>query len=123
MSSRRLAFRTCWYDGPRGSEALAAEPATNRNALVRVLRALTGVKILVEKRPDKFTLPDLGRGLRSDVPQSHSAWAKSVARPPMWEAWGALLHTVRTGENAFEHVHGVNHLAVEGGTPGRKRHI
>ena len=24
----------------------------------------------------------------------------------MWNAWGQLLHTVRTGENAFRHLHG-----------------
>jgi hypothetical protein len=24
----------------------------------------------------------------------------------MWSAWGQLLHTVRTGENAFRHLHG-----------------
>jgi O-methyltransferase domain/Dimerisation domain len=95
-------------DGPRGSEALATETGTNRDALVRVLRALTGVNILVEERPDEYALTDLGRGLRSNVPQSRNGWAKFVARPPMWEAWGALLHTVRTGENAFEHVHGLN---------------
>ncbi len=27
-------------------------------------------------------------------------------RPPVWQAWGHLLHAVRTGETAFEHVHG-----------------
>jgi hypothetical protein len=25
-----------------------------------------------------------------------------------WRPWGHLLHTVRTGEPAFEHVHGAN---------------
>ena len=29
-------------------------------------------------------------------------------RPDRWEAWGALLHSVRTGENAFRAVHGAD---------------
>ena len=31
-----------------------------------------------------------------------------VGRPYHWQAWGALLHGVRTGENAFRSVHGTD---------------
>jgi hypothetical protein len=32
--------------------------------------------------------------------------AELVGRPNCWQAWGALLHAVRCGTTAFDHVHG-----------------
>jgi SAM-dependent methyltransferase len=34
--------------------------------------------------------------------------AKLMGRPNLWQAWGDLLHTVQTGDTAFNHVHGCN---------------
>lgn len=42
------------------------------------------------------------------MPSSLVAWAEFVGRPAHWQAWGDLLHSVRTGENAFRHVHGAD---------------
>ena len=90
----------------RDSDDLAAATGTDANALYRVLRALASVGLLCENQDREFGLTALGACLRSSVPGSLNAWAKFVARPAMWESWGALLHTVQTGENAFRHVHG-----------------
>jgi len=79
-------------EGPRSSEELADRTGSNRDALLRVLRALTGVDVLREDKLNRFVLTDLGEGLRSDVPQSRNAWARFVARPPMWGAWGATAY-------------------------------
>ncbi len=46
--------------------------------------------------------------MRSDTPQSLAGWAAYVGDPYHWQAWGALLHSVRTGENGFRHVHGTD---------------
>jgi hypothetical protein len=43
----------------------------------------------------------MGQLLRSDIPGSLAGWAGFVARPYHWDAWGGLLHTVCTGEEAF----------------------
>jgi O-methyltransferase len=93
---------------PQCSEELAEQTGSNGDALGRVLRALTEVGVLRADKLGRFALTDLGEGLRSDVPNSRNAWARFVARPAMWAAWAALLHTVRTGKNAFEHVHRIN---------------
>ena len=37
-----------------------------------------------------------------------AGWAAFVGEPYHWQAWSALLHSVRTGENAFRHVHGTD---------------
>ena len=41
-------------------------------------------------------------------PSRVGGWAVFVGRPYHWQAWGALLHGVRTGENAFRSVHGTD---------------
>ena len=53
----------------------------------------------------RFTLTELGDCLRSDAPEGIAGWARFAGSPSHWLAWGELLHTVRTGENAFRHAH------------------
>jgi O-methyltransferase domain/Dimerisation domain len=93
-------------DGPRSAEELAGETGSHAPSLHRVLRALAAVGVLHEEGDGSFALGELGRPLRSDHPQSAAGWAAFVGLPPNWAAWGALAHTVATGENAFRHVHG-----------------
>ena len=62
--------------------------------------------MLHELDDGRFELNELGEHLRSDHPQSAAGWAAFVGRPDVWAAWGALDHTVASGENAFTHVHG-----------------
>lgn len=95
-------------DGPRTSDALAAETDTHAESLYRVLRALAGVGVLAEDDGRTFALTQLGESLRSDAPESVRGWAAHVGRPYYFQAWGNLLHTVRTGENAFRAAHGVD---------------
>ena len=59
----------------------------------------------------------MGELLRSDVPGSLHGWAAYVGRPYFREAWGNLEHSVRTGENAFQHVHGTDVWAYRAERP------
>jgi hypothetical protein len=95
-------------DGARSADDLAAETETHPDALYRLLRALASVGVLHEDDGKQFSVTELGSGLRSDSPVRISAWAAFVGRPHIWNAWGNLLHSVRTGENAFKHVHGTD---------------
>lgn len=95
-------------DGPRESEALARETATHAPSLYRVLRALASVGVLHEDDDGRFALTAIGECLRSDAAEPVGAWAAFVGRPPHWQAWGALLHGVRTGESPFHAVHGTD---------------
>lgn len=94
--------------GPRQVEGLAAETGTHSPSLYRLLRALAAVGVLHEEADRAFRLTEVGQSLRSDAPESLAAWAVFVGRPHIWEAWAHLLHSVRTGENAFRHVHGTD---------------
>ncbi len=95
-------------DGPRTSDDLAAATETHPRALYRVLRALASASVFHEEAERRFSLTELGECLRSDAPESLAGWAAFIGRPYYWQAWGDLLHSVRTGENAFRHIHGTD---------------
>jgi hypothetical protein len=94
-------------DGPKTSDELAREVDAHPDALYRLLRALASVGVLTELDDRTFELAPLGEGLR-DVPGSLHGWVAFIGRPPIWQAWGDLLNSVRTGENAFRRVHGMS---------------
>ncbi len=106
-------------DGPRASDDLAAATGAHSDALYRLLRALASVGVFREEDGHRFALTPLGDGLRSDAPESVGGWAAFVGDPYYWQAWGALLHSVRTGENAFRHVHGTDPWTLRARDPDR----
>jgi len=93
-------------NGPRSSDDLAAVTGSHPQALYRLLRALASVGVLHEGAARQFSLTVLGSGLRSDAEHSVAPWARMVGRAYYRDAWGELLHSVRTGENAFTRAHG-----------------
>jgi len=103
-----LGIADLLYDGPRASDDLAAATDTDPGALYRLLRALASVGVLHEGDERRFSLTPVGEGLRSDSPNGIQGWAAFVGRPYHWQTWASLEHSVRTGENAFRHVHGTD---------------
>jgi hypothetical protein len=95
-------------DGPRAGDDLAAATDTNADALYRLLRALASVGVLQEDEARRFSLTSVGDGLRADTPNSLHGWALFIGRPYYRQTWGSLEYSVRTGENAFRHVHGTD---------------
>jgi hypothetical protein len=104
----KLGLADLLADGPRSSDDLAAATGTHPEALYRLLRALAGVGVFREEEERRFGLTELGAGLRADAPDSLAGWAAFVGEPYHRQAWGALEHSVRTGANAFRHVHGTD---------------
>lgn len=104
-------------DGPQGSDALAAATHTDEAALYRVLRLLTGVGLFEEVGPHHFALTGLGAGLRVDVSGSIRPITVNILDEPRWQAWGQLLHSVRTGEIGFDHYHGMGLFDYLGAHP------
>lgn len=91
--------------GPRHCDDLAAETKSHAPTLYRVLRFLAGAGLLSEPGPQKFELTRLGSTLRTDLPGSPSLVARFWLKEFHWKPWGHLIHSVRTGGTAFEHVH------------------
>lgn len=94
--------------GPRDSDDLAAVTDTDPGALQRLLRALAAVGVLEELDGNAFALTPVGSGLRSDGEEPLAGWALFSGGADAWQAWGELLYSLRTGESAFTHVHGMN---------------
>jgi O-methyltransferase domain/Dimerisation domain len=94
--------------GPRGVSDLAAATSADEDTLRRLLRALATIGVYDERPDGTFATTDLGEGLRSDLPDSLRPLALTVSTPTHWAAWGHLGYSVRTGENAFAALHGVD---------------
>jgi hypothetical protein len=95
-------------DGARSADELASLTQSNADALYRLLRALAAVGIFREDVGRTFALTPMADCLRTDSETPVGAWAEHVGNPHFWQAWGDLLHSVRTGENAFENLHGMD---------------
>jgi len=89
---------------PKTAAQLASETQTHAPSLYRVLRALSSVGVFSENEKGEFELTPLGNTLRSDVPGSMKAMAIALLGDH-YSAWGNLLHSIKTGETAFDNLH------------------
>lgn len=94
-------------EGPRSVDALAAATGTHRSSLSRVMRALASVGVFTEVEPRVFAQTPLSETLCDDVHGSMRDVARYVGLPARQRAFAAVAHSVRTGEPAFDHVHGM----------------
>jgi len=104
----KLELADLLKDGPRSVEELAQAAQAQARPLYRVLRALASVGIFAETKDKKFKLTSLAATLQKAVPSSMRAAALLFELPSMEDAWGQLLHGVKTGEVPFRKAHGVS---------------
>ena len=90
-------------DGPQSHDALAKATGTHAPSLRRVLRLLATADVLAEREDGRFELTTVGSFLKSG-PGSFRAAAQLFGGPMVWQSWGDLLTTVRTGETALHRV-------------------
>jgi O-methyltransferase domain/Dimerisation domain len=94
--------------GGASCETLAAATDSDPAALHRVIRVLASVGVF-DLQPDGRVDPtELSRTLLTDAPGSLRGWAVDQLGGEHYKAWGELLHSVRTGEVAFEQVFSKN---------------
>jgi hypothetical protein len=92
--------------GSRDADTLAYAVGAAPKPLYRLLRALASIGVLSEASDRTFALTPLAQPLRRDVPASLSSTALLYGDPVFWNAYGEMLHSIRTGETAFERAHG-----------------
>jgi DNA-binding transcriptional ArsR family regulator len=108
----RLRIADLVAEGPRSAAELAEATGTRPDALARLLRALVGLEVLALDDDGRFAATPRSRALEAG-PGSIGALAELIAELS-WRAWGALGHSVATGEPAFRHEYGqgmFDHLA------------
>ncbi len=94
--------------GARASDEIAAAVGAHPHALYRLLRALAALGVFREHEQRRFSLAPMGECLRSDAEQPVRPFAVFIGQAYQWQTWGQLLHSVRTGENAFRALHGMS---------------
>lgn len=91
--------------GPLPVETLADAVGARAGELRRVVRALVVAGVFVELDDGRIELNDAARALQADAPARTRDVVVNFGEE-MYRAFGELLHTVQTGETAFEKVYG-----------------
>jgi len=95
-------------DGGRNVDDLAVATNTHAPTLYRLLRALSSVGVFSEQSGRRFELTSTGEYLRDDHPLSVRPIVMMLCSDYEWQAWGELMHSVRSGENAAVHTLGMD---------------
>jgi hypothetical protein len=104
----KLGIADVLISGPLTVEEIATRVGAHAPSLKRVLRALASLGIFAADPHGRFHLNRLSQTLRSDHPESLRDFALMLVDDYSWSAWSALEHTVRTGDSAFERIHGAS---------------
>jgi hypothetical protein len=94
-------------DAVRSSQQLAEATGTQAPSLYRLLRALASVGLVEEDELAHFRLTPVGAYLRSDVPGSVRDFALMLNEPWHTRPWEGLVHSIETGEPAFDDAYGM----------------
>jgi hypothetical protein len=100
----RLGIADLVADGPRSAAELAEETGTDPDALARLLRALVALDVLARGDDGRLSATPRSRALEGG-PGSIGTLAAFVGAVT-WRSWGALGHSVASGEPAFRHEYG-----------------
>ncbi|HYH97128.1 methyltransferase [Hyalangium sp.] len=91
--------------GPRHVEDLARATQTHADSLYRMLCALESMGIVEQVEERRFRNTPLAEGLRSDVPGSARGWALFTGSEFLWDHYGQILRSVKTGKSVHENLH------------------
>ena len=94
-------------NGPRSADDLAATAGVKADPLRRVLRCLVTLGVFTETPEGRFGATPVSDCLR-DQPGSMRAQALMLPTEG-YVAFGDLMHSLKTGDSAFEHVFGMTH--------------
>jgi O-methyltransferase/methyltransferase family protein len=103
----KLGIPDFLLNGPKSVEVIAHEANLHAQALYRLLRALASVGIFAEDQHGVFRNTSSSETFMTSAPGSLRPFLIMSGEPECWRPWGELLHSVKTGRPAFEHVYGM----------------
>ena len=103
----KLGIADLLKSGPKTADELASATKTHAPSLYRVLRALASLGV-VSTEGQSFGLTPLSETLVTDAPGSIRWFIISELGQEHYPAWGNLMHSVKTGEIAFDNFFGVD---------------
>ncbi len=101
-AAAKLGLADLLEEGAKNAEELAAETGMHAPSLYRLMRTLAGSGIFSEDGEGRFSTTPLSATLRSGVPGSLRAFAIAELGEDHYDAWGNMMHALKTGETAFE---------------------
>jgi hypothetical protein len=93
-------------DEPKTCEFLSVATSTSEQALYRVLRAVASAGIFTEVGERAFGHTPMSETLRADHPHSVRDLTIWINEPEHWKVYSELMHSVKTGEPAWDKYHG-----------------
>ena len=103
----KLGIADLVKDEPKTAAELAAATGTDASSLFRLMRALASVGVFSHDTENRFAITPVSETLRTDIRGSLRAFAMTELGEEHYPAWGDLLHSVHTGEIAFNHAFGM----------------
>jgi hypothetical protein len=97
----RLGVVEAIGDRQRTAAEVAAGCESDPGSTLRLLRAMTAMKLLAESEPGVYRVTPAGRLLDAGQPGSLASLARVFTEPWMVRAWEDLTGSVRTGRPAF----------------------
>lgn len=101
-AAARLGAADRLADGPRSPAEIAAGSQADAPSVRRLLRALASLGIFREDDDGRFSQTPLSETLRAD--SYVRPWAIMLGSAFVWQPWGRLYDSVRTGTCAFDDV-------------------
>jgi ubiquinone/menaquinone biosynthesis C-methylase UbiE/predicted transcriptional regulator len=103
-AAAKLGIADLLKNGPQTIDELATSAGADAQTLYRLMRGLASVGVFTEVKDKYFGLTPLGECLQTGAPQSMRAMA-SMCGEEHYQAWGNILHSVKTGECAFKNLY------------------
>ena len=104
----KLGIADLLKSGPKTAAELAESTGAHAPSLYRLLRALASTGFLSAEADNRFGLTPLSELLVTDAPGSMRWFMVSELGQEHYPAWGNLMHSVKTGETAFD-----NHFGTD----------
>ena len=98
----KLGISDLLKDGPKTVQEIASATGTHTDSLYRILRMLAMIGIYGESEGRTFSLTPLSETLVTDATGSLRGAAIAELGEVHYEAWGNIMHSVKTGEIAFD---------------------
>ena len=94
--------------GPASAEQLAHSSGVHAPSLRRILRALASLGVFAEDKDGHFDHTLLSHRLCTNATGSLREFVVMLGEEESWRSWGEVMHSVRTGEPAFDKVFGAS---------------
>src|SRR5215510_13709653 len=104
----KLGIPDLLKSGPKTPQELAATTKMHPASLFRVLRALASIGFVSATPDGRFAQTPLSEILMTDAPGSLRWLTISELGQEHYPAWGNLMHSVKTGEIAFDNFFGAD---------------